>query len=339
MKLVEKHFINKNHKLFQEIDNLAFLSKNLYNFSNYLIRQEFVNNGKYLSNPEIYHLVKNTIDYKALPAKVSNQVLKVLDRNWKSFFAAIKEYGKNSEKFKGRPSLPKYKDKSKGRNIVIYEPGAISKPALRKGLVKLSKTNIEVSTKVENVKEVRLVPRNSSYIIEIVYENPDTEPLEFKGIAAIDLGMTNLATVSTNVKGFKPLIINGRPLKAINQFFNKKKADAQSKLQLQYPKRFLSNRINKFNAKRNNKLDTYLHQASRTIINYLLLNQIGTLVIGSNKQWKQDINIGKRNNQNFVQIPHYKFIQQLTYKAELVGIKVIVTEESYTSARCNAHGR
>lgn len=156
------------------------------------------------------------------------------------------------------------------------------------------------------------------------------KPIEFEGIASIDLGLSNLATISSNIKGFKPLIINGKPVKSINQFFNKKKAELQSKLQIQYPKRYVSDRINSLTAKRNNKLDTYLHQTSRTIINYLLLNKIGILVIGNNKQWKQNINIG-RNNQKFVQIPHYKFIQQLNYKAQLVGIKVIVTEESYTS--------
>lgn len=135
MKLVERHIIDRNHKYYSEIDNLAFLSKNLYNAANYLVRQEFINNNKYLSSVEVYHQIKTSIDYKVLPAKVSNQVLKVLERNWKSFCAAIKEYKKSPEKFLGRPKLPKYKDKTKGRNVVIYELGAISKPALRKGEV------------------------------------------------------------------------------------------------------------------------------------------------------------------------------------------------------------
>lgn len=331
MKLVERHVIDKNHKWFKEINNLTFLSKNLYNASNYLVRQEFIQKQKYLTNPEVYHLIKTSVDYKALPAKVSNQVLKVLDRNWKSFFAAIKEYNKTPEKFLGRPSLPKYKDKLKGRNIVIYESGAISSKELRNGLVKLSKTSILIPTTRANIKKARLIPRYGQYIIEIVYEKQDAQPLTFKGVAAIDLGLPNLATVSSNVKGFKPLIINGNPLKSINSFFNKEKAGTQSELQKQYPKRYVSNRIEKLTTRRNNKVDSYLHQSSRTVINYLLRYQIGTLVIGNNKQWKQEINLGRRNNQNFVQIPHYKFIRQLTYKAELAGIKVIVNEESYTS--------
>ena len=325
MKLVERHLITKQNKLFKEIDTLAFLSKNLYNAANYLIRQEFISNNKYLSNPEVYHLIKASVDYKALPAKVSNQVLKVLDRNWKSFLAASGEFKINPKKFLGKPKLPKYKDKIKGRNIVIYELGAISKPGLRNGLVKLSKTNISITTKQKEIKEVRLVPRCSEYVIEIVYEVTitNTHSAINSKIAAIDLGVDNLATVSSNAIGFKPLIINGKPIKSLNQFYNKKKAKLQQDLQKQDPKRYVSNQINTLTAKRNHKIETYLHQASRTIINYLLQNQIGTLVIGNNKEWKQNINIGKTNNQNFVQLPHYKFRQQLAYKAELAGIKVI----------------
>ena len=333
MKLVERHIITKQNKLFKEIDTLAFLSKNLYNAANYLIRQEFINNNKYLSNSEVYHLIKASVDYKALPAKVSNQVLRVLERNWKSFLAASREFKINPKKFLGKPKLPKYKDKIKGRNIVIYELGALSKPGLRNGLVKLSKTNISMTTKQKEIKEVRLVPRCSLYVIEIVYEVviTNTDSAVNSKIAAIDLGIDNLATVSSNAIGFKPLIINGKPIKSVNQFYNKKKAKLQQDLQKQEPKRYVSNRINTLTAKRNHKIETYLHQASRTIINYLLQNQIGTLVIGNNKEWKQNINIGKTNNQNFVQLPHYKFIQQLAYKAELARIKVIVNEESYTS--------
>lgn len=331
MKLVERHIIGKNHKFFKEIDNLAFLSKNLYNAANYLIRQEFIHNNRCLSLKEVYHQIKSGVDYKTLPAKVSNQVLKILDRNWRSFYAALKEYFAAPSKFLGKPRLPRYKDKKNGRNIVVYELGAISKPNLRRGFVQLSKTNISVSTRNCSVKEARLVPRCNQYVIEIVYEKEIQNESLNQGISAIDLGLSNLATVSSNQKGFKPLIINGKPLKSINQFYNKQRSELQSKVQKQYPKRYVSNRIKSLTAKRNSKIDTYLHQASRTIINYLLQNQIGTLVIGSNQQWKQDINIGKKNNQNFVQIPHYKFIQQLTYKAELAGIKVIVNEESYTS--------
>nr|WP_293096015.1 transposase [Okeania sp. SIO2F4] len=168
-------------------------------------------------------------------------------------------------------------------------------------------------------------------MFEAVYEVESGKPIDNNRVAAIDLGLSNLATISSNVKGFQPFIVNGKPLKSINQFYNKKKGELQSKLQKQAEERCHSNKINKLTIKRNLKVETYLHQASRIIINTLRENQIGTLVIGNNQKWKQEINLGKRNNQNFVQIPYHKFIEQLTYKAELVGIKVIINEESYTS--------
>lgn len=332
MKLVERHIIKSSHKYYKEIDNLCFLAKNLFNAANYTVRQSFIKENKYLNYAANYHLVKSSIDYKALPAKVSCQIIRLVDRNWTSYFAAIKEFKLNPSKFTGVPSVPKYKDKIKGRCVVLYPKQAISKRAFKKGLLQPSGTNIFISTAItKEVEEIRLVPRNGFYVVEAVYTVPDTKLVDFKGIAAIDLGLTNLSTVTTNIKGLTPIIVNGNPLKSINQFYNKQKAVLQSELQKQNPKRFISNRLNKLTAKRNNKVDTYLHQASRTVIKYLLQNQIGTLVIGKNAQWKTNISIGKKNNQNFVQIPHAKFIEQLTYKSQLFGIKVIITEESYTS--------
>ncbi|NES68659.1 MAG: IS200/IS605 family element transposase accessory protein TnpB [Okeania sp. SIO2D1] len=216
--------------------------------------------------------------------------------------------------------------------MTIYPAQAISKKSLKKGLLEPSGTNISIPTKIPGkVNEIRLVPRNGYYIFEAVYEVESGKPIDNNRVAAIDLGLSNLATVSSNVKEFQPFIINGKPLKSINQFYNKKKGELQSQLQKQDEKRFNSNKINKLTRKRNFKVETYLHQASRIIINNLRENQIGTLVIGNNQKWKQEVNLGKKNNQNFVQIPHHKFIEQLKYKADKVGIKVIINEESYTS--------
>jgi putative transposase len=329
MRLVERHVIDKSHQFYKECDELAWHSKNLYNYCNYLIRQLFIKEGIYLDNCKIYPLVKFHEAYKALPAKVSNQVLIGLHRNWKSFFEAIKEWKKDPNKFLGRPKLPKYKDKTKGRFCLVYEKGAISKPVLRKGIVKLSKTLIEFPTKCENVQQVRIIPRYGQYVIEVVYEVQPTS-LDFKKdtIAGIDIGVNNLAAVSSNLEGVKPLLINGRPLKALNQYYNKEKARLQSLLR---GKAQTSKRIQQLSAKRANQVDTYLHQASRLVINHLIQNRIQTLVIGKNELWKQEVNMGKRNNQEFVLIPHARFIEMIQYKAELVGIKLVLTEESYTS--------
>ena len=332
LKLIEKHIISKHHSNYQEIDKLCFLSKNLFNAVNYIVRQEFIFNQKYLNSTTTYHLIKDSVDYKAIPSKVSCQIIRLVDRCWSSFFASIKDYSENPHKYLGKPKLPRYKDKLKGRCVTIYPSQAISKKGLKKGFLEPSGTKISIPTKIQGkVNEIRLVPRNGYYIFEAVYEVESGKPIDNNRVAAIDLGLSNLATVSSNVNGFQPLIINGKPLKSINQFYNKKRGELQSQLQKQARECLNSNQIQKLTRKRNFKVETYLHQASRIIINNLRENQIGTLVIGNNKQWKKEINIGKRNNQNFVQIPHHKFIEQLKYKAELVGIKIIINEESYTS--------
>ncbi len=331
MQLVERHIIKRGHNFFDECDTLCFASKNLYNCANYNIRQGFIF-GKIYSNYNLLaRALKGTIEYKALPAKVAQQVLRVLERNWRSFFAAVTEWRENPGKFTGRPKLPKYKDKQKGRNLVVYTIQAISKKSLRAGIIALSKTNIKISTKIapDLVKEVRIVPGTDCYIIEVIYESIKHRSLKDNGaIASIDFGLNNLIALTSNQVGFQPILVNGRPLKSINQFYNKKKSSLQEKL----PRHIKSsNRILRLTRCRNQKINNYLHHTSQFIVKILVKNDIKILVIGKNSGQKQKINIGKSNNQNFVNIPHSKLIAQLTYKCELVGIKIIESEESYTS--------
>jgi putative transposase len=329
MRLVEKHIINKNHAFYGECDRLCFLSKNLFNYANYLIRQSFIFEGKYLNYNSIQKLCQGTVDYTAIPAKVSQQTLMRLHESWVSFVEATKEYAKNPGKFLGRPKLPQYKHKTEGRTVVTYTSQAVSQQWLKKGVVHLSKTEIFLTTQVKEIQQVRIVPKLCHYVIEVVYEvEPLEHQLDNRAIAGIDIGLNNLAAISSNVKGFEPLVINGKPLKALNAYYNKKKAKLQSQLK---GEKQTSNRIKRLTHKRNCQVDNYLHNASRFIINHLVANRIRTLVIGKNDGWKQEINIGKRNNQNFVSIPHARFIEMLKYKADLAGIKVIITEESYTS--------
>jgi putative transposase len=145
--------------------------------------------------------------------------------------------------------------------------------------------------------------------------------------ASVDLGVNNLATIASDKAGFMPRIVNGRPVKSINQFYNKRKAELQRKL----GKTGTTTQMERLTAHRTRQIDHYLHTASRRIIDLLVVEGIGTLVIGKNPLWKQEANLGRRGNQNVVSIPHARFIAMLTYKAELVGIQVLVTEESCTS--------
>ena len=214
MRLVEKHIIKQSNRYYDEIDKLSFLSKNLYNNANYIVRQEFINQRSYLNYNTIQKQLQNHDDYKLLPAKVSQQVLKLLDKNWISFFRSIKDFKINPNKYKGRPKLPKYKHKTKGRNILVYTIQAISKKGLKKGFVKLSGTDIKIETNRENIQQVRIIPKSKEYIIEIIYEKEEIDlKLEKSNFMSIDIGLNNLATITSNKSGFNPMIINGRVLR------------------------------------------------------------------------------------------------------------------------------
>jgi len=330
MQLTERHIIKSTKHRFVEIDELAFKSKNLYNAANYIIRQSFSYGWGYIKYNEMNRLMKSHEAYKALPAKVSQQILMILDKNWKSFFEAVKAYKADSSKFTGRPKLPKYKDKAKGRNILVYTIQAISSKQLKKGIIKLSGTGLAIKTRVNSnqICQVRLVPKCDSYVIEVIYDEPESTFSSDNSVASIDLGLDNLVALTSNQPGFTPLLINGRPLKSINQLYNKRKAELQSQLK---GSRKTSPRIQRLTRCRNQKVDNYLHHTSRVIVDHLTAKRIGTLVIGKNAQWKTEIDLGTQTNQNFVSIPHARLIEMLEYKARLVGIKVIVQEESYTS--------
>lgn len=326
MQLVEQHIIKKNDNRYKILDEVCFKSKNLYNAALYEIRQHFFNTKQFLNWFSIDKIFKEKKqdDYYSLPCKVSQQTLKLLNQNFKSFFSLLKK--KNYTKKK---SIPKYLDKSKGRFVAVYTNQAISKKELRNGMIQLSGTDFKIKTKVDSnsINQVRIVPKNSYYKVEVIYEVEEIEELEDnEKYAAIDLGVNNLATVSFNES--KPFIINGKPLKSINQFYNKRKSELQSKLS---GDRKSSNKINSITRKRNNKIKNYLHKASRCIVNHLVSNNVNTLIIGKNDNWKQETNIGKKNNQNFVSIPHSQFVEMISYKCKLVGIAVMMTEESYTS--------
>ena len=328
MQLVERQIIHPSHPHYNEIDQAAFASKNLYNFANYTIRQHFFTTGGVYGYGELYTLLKDSDAYKQLPRKVSQQVLRGLDKNWKSFAAAKAAWKKDPSRFLGRPKLPKYKHIENGRNVLVYTTQAISTKLLRIGQIKFSGLGLIVKTKQTDIAQVRIVPKSTHYVVEVVYNIEPKQNVYSDRVAGIDIGLDNLAVVTSNETGFMPVVINGKPLKSINQFYNKRKAELQAKLG---ENRRTSKRIERLTDTRNRRIDHYMHVASRRIIDSLIEHNIGTLIIGKNDGWKQDINLGKRTNQNFVQIPHVRFISMLEYKAKLENIKVVATEESYTS--------
>ena len=336
---VEKHIIEKNHSHYDMFCEFTRQSKNLYNHANYLVRKEFTENNKWLRYQDLDKILKKDIDYpdyKNMPtAQSAQQTLQLLDKNWKSFFVSIRDWSKNKNKYSGRPQLPKYKSKS-GRFVLVLTNQEVKQA---RSLLEFPKSFQRFTIKprcihlsnFEKLNQVRVIPHNQSFCIEIVYSiSIDDDMLPDNGRhMSIDLGLDNLATIVTNT-GLNPIIINGKGLKSINQYYNKKKAYYQSIAKQMNDKRY-TNRLYRLTQKRNFKIEDALHKISKYIVDIALENKITTIVIGNNKDWKQSISLGKRTNQSFVSIPHRKLIEKLVYKARNVGISAIITEESYTS--------
>ncbi len=332
MQLVEKHIIERSDPRYKAIDAASFASKNLYNATLYIVRQVWISKGEYLNYNTMDKMMQKHEAYRELPTKVAQEVVKQVHEAWISFFEACKEYREHPEKFTGRPRLPKYKDKANGRNLLQYNMQAVSrgKRTLDRGIIKPSQLGIIVKTRQSpsSINEVRVVPKKGHYVVEVVYTKGEKQ-IESKKeyIAGIDLGVNNLMALTSNKPGMQPVVVNGRLVKSTNQFYNKRRAELQKALGHTGSTR----RMERLTTRRNRRIEHYMHTASKRVIDLLVKENIKTLIIGKNDGWKQETNMGKRNNQNFVQIPHAKLISMLKYKAELVGIKVKLTEESYTS--------
>jgi putative transposase len=291
-------------------------------------RQAFIHHSRIVSYEDLARDLKTTEAYRALPAKVAQWVLRQVTLAWKSYFAACAAWEADPSHFRGHPKLPKYLAKQ-GRNLLTYTEQAISRAPRNRGHVVPSGLDIRVETRRTGIDQVRIVPHASHYTVEVIYEHPVTPAdVDPSRVAAIDIGLNNLAAVTTNQPGLTPFLVTGRPVKAINQWYNKCRARLQAKLPEGV---FVSRQLDILTDKRARQVHDYLHVASRRIVSWLVKRRIGTLVIGKNDGWKQQTGLGRRTNQNFVFIPHARFIEMLRYKAELAGIQVIVSEESYTS--------
>ena len=310
------------------MSSLCHRGKNLYNVANYAVRQRFFREQKWLRYYDLNRLLKQDPTYRALPIQTSQQILRLIDRNWKAFFRAIKDWQDHPKKYCGKPRIPRYKPK-KGESIVVFtnqqcciKDGFLHFPKKELPPLKIRMTG--------SFQQVRILPRGNHYVVEIIYKcQPIHLDLPKSRILMIDLGLTNLITAVNNV-GLPPFVIKGRVVKSINQFYNKERARL-SALKDKQGLKGQTKRLMRLTLKRNNKIRDYFHKTSRTIIGYCVDNELGTIVVGYNAGWKQHINIGRRNNQNFVTVPFHQLIQQIQYKAKLVGIEVILEEEGYTS--------
>ena len=328
MILCERHLIKSTHPFHDECDKLTFLAKNLYNATLYYQRNSlFKKDFKNFYDVSRVFTHTNQRDYRALPAKVSKGVQMLVDKTFKSYFALVKK--KVAGNYSSVVRIPGYLNKTSGRCVVPYTKDALS--LKNEGFVKFSKTDIVVKTKVskKDIQAARIVPKGNHFVIEILYKAM-CKPLksdEPKRVAFVDPGLNNLMTVTSNC--FNPLIFNGKPLKSINQLSNKTIAELKSKLSERGLR--TSSLLQSVYTRRTNRLTDLLHKITTKLVNHLDSYNIDTVIFGHNIGQKQDINLGKVTNQNFVQIPFTQLMQLLKYKCELRGIRFIVAEESYTS--------
>ena len=327
MNITETHQIRPNHKLYSICDELCFKSKNLYNAALFEFRQSFFDKElDTLTWQNINRIFNqsNQFDYRELPSKVSNTVLKKLGNNLSSFWSLIKK-----SDYDKKVRLPKYLHKTDGRFIVEFNKQTFSNKRDEDDNLIICKSSLDlrIPTRVENPQQVRIIPKVGCYVIEVIYEIKENKLKQNQRVAAIDLGLNNLATVVTN-DGDNPILISGRKIKSINQYYNKMTSKKKSLLPYNV---FTSKSLDRLWLKRNNKISYEIHKVTKFLANYFDERDVSKVIIGNNSGWKNGINLGKRNNQNFVNIPYTKFINQLTYKCQLLGITVIVREESYTS--------
>ena len=339
----ETHIIKESNPIYDWILEECRRSKNLYNRALYIYRQVFT--GKHDNIPEFKDIIKHDkfiasfalvnrlneikdVDFCSMMKKNgAQQIVFQVDKTMKSWFASLKSYKKDPSKFRGRPRIPSYKKKDE-LNCLTY---TTADAKLQKdGTINLRRDiKLPIHTNLKNFQQIRLIPKTGYIQVEIIYnkEINDTNLDKTRAIG-IDLGLNNLMAITSNIGNISNLV-NGRPLKSINQYYNKRKAHLMSLLEKGKLKS--SKRLRRLEMKRTCKIKDYLHKTSRRIVELMEQNNVGTCFIGHNDGWKNEVEMGKKNNQNFVSIPYSLLINMLKYKIEEKGGVLVELNEAYTS--------
>ena len=335
MYLVVKQQLNHLSKVeYNVLKEQCRISKNLNNQVLYEIRQKFFSDKSYLNYSEVYKLLKTNNNYKLLQSNMAQQIMKRVDAEFKSFFGSL-----NSQKVTNKVNIPHYLPKDGYNQLVIQQinvrNGKFQMPYSREYAKTHEKFYIRVPSILSDktIREIKIIPKYNARFFEISYtyevEDVSKIDLDKTKALAIDLGVSNLCTCVTS--DGDSFILDGRKLKSYNQWYNKENARLQSIKDKQKLGKSLTKRQVSLLRKRENRIRDYLGKTAKKIINYCLEHSIGNLVLGKNKGFQQKRNMGKINNQTFVQMPFYKLQQKLEYQCELYGIDMIEQEESYTS--------
>jgi len=326
------------------LQRMCWHSARLYNFGLYSIRQNFFETKTYLSYLQNYHHCKTNENYQILPSVVGQQTLKVVDRSFKSFFGLLR--AKKQSKYQSRISIPKYLPKDGYFQLIFPKNGfqikgdkiniGISRQLKKETGLKNLTVNFPTQIEKDSVVEIRVIPQHNAqfFKMEVVYEIEEQGlNLNQDNVLSIDIGLSNLATCY-DVSNNRAFIMDGKKLKSINYFWNKQNARLQSIKDKQNIKRYTKRQF-LLKRKRENRIKDTMRKTAKYILDYCIKNNIGTIVVGHNKGWKQKINIGKRNNQTFVQVPFGYLMSILESKCQEYGLKYLETQESHTS-KCSA---
>ena len=340
MIVVERLYIDRQHQFYKQFDDLSFLSINLYNHGKHYMRKHFLSyDDKFCCTriiKQLSALLKPTDGSQSFPAKISNQVLKQILKQvvhgWENCQKSRIAYAYNRDipRFLFLPSIAQYKHKIWGLNLLIHDNQSIEKRGGDKnnGLLHLSPSDIIISTSSQNVIKVRIGFETALYFVEAAHQKLVTlVDLNYNVIAGIDLGIDRLVALASNKPTFTPTIYDKKHLKSINQGFNQRRAFLLSKLD---QGKSTTRQIQQITFNRNKRLESYLHQTSSLIVKWLVDEKIIQLIIGTNVRDKHNIK-SENNHHIFVVTSHTQLIKFITYKTELVGIKVIVTPASYTN--------
>ena len=322
---------------YRTIRKLCHVAKNLTNEAIYNVRQYYFTEGEFLKYEKNYTLLKTSSNYKALNSNMAQQILKEVDGSFKSFFGLLKLAKQGKYSFKDC-KLPYYLPKDGYATLVIGFVRLNGNKLVLPFSNSFKKTHKTIEITIppvlldKKVKEIRIIPKSNARFFEIQYiykAECIQRNLNTNNALALDLGINNLVTaVSSNGKSF---IIDGRRLKSINQWFNKENARLQSIKDKQHFGRKSTNRQKMIARNRNNNVNDYMNKTACKVIDYCIANDIGTLIVGYNETFQRNSNIGKQNNQNFVEIPYGQLRNKLEYLCELNNIIFVKQEESYTS--------
>ena len=337
--------LNENDKFI--VDKLSFHSARLYNSCIYNIRQHYFNNNSFLPFKEQYHQITSDDNFSILINDSAQQVLRMVDKNFKSFFSLLRL--KNKGKYSNNINIPNYLPKEEGWSIFIAGRSArVKGDKVYIGLTKKFRDLYNITQKdlildlptnlnITKLQQLQIKPTYGGKHYEILFcyeKSNDIKPLNKSNYITLDCGLDNLIT-SYDTANHKSFIFDGKPLKSVNQHYNKTKAKLQSSYEINKVEDKNTKRFIKLSEYRKNYINNYLNNTVSKLVNYCVNNNIGTLVIGDFKGIKQEINLGSKNNQNFVSIPFGILKRKLEAKCNYYGIDYVLQEESYTS-KCSA---